>query len=167
VAAVLAGPLSFSLETASRTTSGSLPTAGPSLGASGPGLGGTPTRGGPGSLLDSPAVGSELVALLNEDAEQYTWVAAGVGSQTAAGYQLATGHPVMPIGGFNGSDPSPTLEQFQQWVADGRIHWFIGSSGGADGMGPGGQTSAEITSWVEANYSATTVDGVTVYDLTA
>ena len=29
---------------------------------------------------------------------------------------------MMPIGGFNGSDPSPTLEQFQQYVAEGKIH---------------------------------------------
>ena len=36
----------------------------------------------------------------------------------------------MPIGGFNGSDPSPTLAQFQQYVADGRIHWFIGGGAG-------------------------------------
>ena len=31
----------------------------------------------------------------------------------------------MPIGGFNGSDPSPTLEQFQQYVANGEIHYYI------------------------------------------
>lgn len=34
----------------------------------------------------------------------------------------------MPIGGFNGSDPSPTLEQFKAYVKAGRIHWFIGQS---------------------------------------
>ncbi len=42
----------------------------------------------------------------------------------------------MAIGGFNGSDPSPTLAQFQEHVADGEIHYFI--SGGADGGGRGG-----------------------------
>ena len=47
---------------------------------------------------------------------RYTWVAATVGSNNASGYQLATGDPVMAIGGFNGSDPSPTLAQFQQLV---------------------------------------------------
>ena len=69
----------------------------------------------------------------------YTWVAATVGSNNAAGYQLATGEPVMAIGGFNGSDPSPTLAQFQQYVAEGKIHYFIaggGGFGGPDGRQP-------------------------------
>ena len=29
----------------------------------------------------------------------------------------------------------------------------------------GGSTSSEIATWVAANFTATTVDGVTVYDL--
>ncbi len=173
IAASLLGPLSFSLETASRVTSGSLPSAGPSLGASsGPGGGmrgggQTTTTGGPGGLLNSPDVSSELVSVLSQDAENYTWIAAGIGSQTAAGYQLATGYPVMAIGGFNGSDPSPTLEQFQQYVAEGKIHYFI-AGGGMGGMGggtAGGNTSSQISAWVQENFTATTVDGVTLYDL--
>lgn len=169
VAVALAGPASFSLETASRVTSGSLPTAGPSLGASsGPGGMAMPGGGPAGGLLDSPDVSSELAAVLTEDASSYTWIAAGIGSQTAAGYQLATGSPVMPIGGFNGSDPSPTLAQFQQYVADGQIHWFIaGGSGGPGGMGPGGDTSSQITEWVQQNFESVTIDGVTLYDLSS
>ncbi|REJ05018.1 glycosyl transferase [Microbacterium bovistercoris] len=119
-------------------------------------------RGGAGGLLEASTVDSELQALLEKDASQYTWVAATIGSQSAAGYQLATGDAVMPIGGFNGSDPSPTLEQFQQYVDEGRIHYFIASGG----MGMGGGNS-DIQSWVEANFAAQTVGGVTVYDLTA
>lgn len=110
-----------------------------------------------------------MAATLTQDASSYTWVAAGIGSQTAAGYQLATGYPVMAIGGFNGSDPSPTLEQFQQYVAEGKIHWFIagGNGGGPGGMGPGGNTSSEISSWVQQNFESVTVDGVTLYDLSS
>lgn len=172
VAVSLLGPLSFSLETASRVTSGSLPTAGPSLGAStGPGGGmrggGGGQSGGPGGLLNSPDVSGELVSALSQDAQDFTWIAAGIGSQTAAGYQLATGYPVMAIGGFNGSDPSPTLEQFQQYVAEGRIHYFIASSMGSGMGGPGGGGSSEISTWVQQNFPSTTVDGVTLYDLSA
>jgi hypothetical protein len=32
-------------------------------------------------------------------------------------------------------------------------------------MSAGGSTSSQISSWVEANFTAKTVDGVTVYDL--
>ena len=121
-----------------------------------------------GGLLNAPDVSTDLVEVLNADAQDFTWVAAGIGSQTAAGYQLATGNPVMSIGGFNGSDPSPTLEEFQQYVADGQIHWFIaGGNGGPGGMGPGGQGSSQISTWVSQNFESVTVDGVTLYDLSA
>ncbi|MFD4182736.1 glycosyltransferase family 39 protein [Rhodococcus sp. NPDC058514] len=121
--------------------------------------------GGAGGLLRGSEPSAELTALLEADADSYTWVAATIGSNSASGYQLATEEPVMAIGGFNGSDPSPTLEQFQQYVADGRIHYFIGGGG----MGRGGSegTGSQISAWVAENFASTTVDGVTMYDLTA
>jgi 4-amino-4-deoxy-L-arabinose transferase-like glycosyltransferase len=142
-----------------------------------PAQGGTGTRsgfgggrggfggGGAGSLLNSSSVGTTLAALLKSDASSYKWVAAAVGSNTAAGYQLATQEAVMPIGGFNGSDPSPTLAEFKADVAAGDIHYFIGGTvGSANG---GSSDSSDIASWVEAHFTAKTVDGVTIYDLTA
>ena len=106
--------------------------------------------------------------MLSEDADSYTWIAATIGANSAAGYQLATGDPVMSLGGFNGSDPYPTLEQFQQYVADGEVHYYIagGGFGGGGGQMGGSSTTSEIQSWVEDNFTATTVDGVTLYDLT-
>jgi hypothetical protein len=127
--------------------------------------------GGMGGLLDAVTPGAEIVAALSEDASSYTWVAAAVGSNNASGYQLATELPVMAIGGFNGSDPSPTLAEFQQYVADGKIHWFIGGGGfGGGGFGNqmgGSDASSEIATWVQENFTATTIDGSTLYDLTA
>jgi hypothetical protein len=92
-------------------------------------------------------------------------VAAAIGSDSAASYQLATQQAVMPIGGFNGSDPSPTLAQFKADVAAGKIHYFIGGSVGASNGGS--NVSSEITAWVAANFTAKTVGGVTLYDLTS
>ena len=109
--------------------------------------------------------------MLEADADRYTWVAAAVGSQNASGYQLATGEPVMAVGGFDGSDPSPTLAQFQQYVDEGKIHYFVG--GGGFGGGPGGTASggstysSQIARWVADNYPARTVGGTTVYDLSS
>ncbi|RVW08097.1 glycosyl transferase [Prescottella agglutinans] len=131
-----------------------------------PGLPGGFGGGAGGGLLDASSPGDELTALLRQRADDFTWVAAAIGSNSASGYQLATERPVMPIGGFNGSDPSPTLEQFQQYVEDGRIHYFIaGGMGGGRGGGEG--TASQISEWVQANFTSTTVDGVTIYDLTA
>ncbi|GAA1289602.1 ArnT family glycosyltransferase [Streptomyces javensis] len=123
--------------------------------------------GGMGGLLDGQQVDADVEAKLAKNADDYTWAAAAIGSQNAASYQLATEKPVMAIGGFNGSDPSPTLAQFKEYVKQGRIHYFI-SSGTGMGGGPGGGqgTSSQITSWIEATYQKVTVGSATLYDLT-
>ena len=125
--------------------------------------------GGIGGLLNGTTVGTKLEALLRNGSHGYRWVAAAVGANNAASYQLASDQAVMAIGGFNGSDPSPTLAEFQAYVRDGRIHYFIGGGGGFGGAGgPGSsRTSSAIATWVAANYTARTVNGVTLYDFTA
>lgn len=122
--------------------------------------------GGAGGLLNASEPSEALTELLLENADEYTWVAAAVGANNASGYQLATEQPVLALGGFNGSDPFPTLEEFQQMVADGEIHWFI-SSGGFGAPNGGSSNPTEIASWVASTFQATQVDGVTIYDLTA
>ncbi|MFG5724329.1 glycosyltransferase family 39 protein [Streptomyces murinus] len=131
--------------------------------------------GGMGGLLNGANVGSAAKALLEKNASRYTWVAASIGSQNAASYQLATGDPVMAIGGFNGTDPSPTLAQFKKYVADGRIHYFIDGGGMGGGTGQGGEgagrggaggTGSQISSWVQSNFKKVTAGSATFYDLT-
>ncbi|MBE8517207.1 glycosyltransferase family 39 protein [Amycolatopsis sp. H6(2020)] len=158
----------YTLATATTTHSGAIPSAGPSSGFGGRGPGGGfggGRGGGPGSLLSTTMPGASLTALLRQDASKYTWTAATVLSNAAAGYQLASGAPVMAVGGFNGTDPYPTLEQFQQYVADGQIHYFLGEGMTMQGS-TGSDAAQEIAEWVAAHYEASTVDGVTVYDLT-
>ncbi|MGW1783773.1 glycosyltransferase family 39 protein [Streptomyces sp. NPDC002143] len=129
--------------------------------------GGTGGGGGVGGLLNGASVTDEAKKLLEADSGKYTWAAAAIGAQNAASYQLATGDAVMAIGGFNGTDPSPTLAQFKQYVTDGKIHYFIssGSSGGGMGSSSTG-TSSQISTWVEANFKKVTVGSATFYDLT-
>ncbi|WP_329357010.1 ArnT family glycosyltransferase [Streptomyces anulatus] len=132
--------------------------------------------GGMGGLLSGASVDAEAKALLEKGADDYTWVAAAVGAQNAASYQLATGDPVMAIGGFNGSDPSPTLAQFKKYVAEGKIHYFVSGGGMGGGMGGGAMgggmeggdsgTSSQISSWVTENFTEVTVGSATFYDLT-
>ncbi|WP_227983771.1 ArnT family glycosyltransferase [Nocardia spumae] len=119
--------------------------------------------GGPGGGNSDNTALRELVKSANN-----RWAAATVGSQSAGGLELSTGASIMAIGGFTGSDNSPTLAQFQQYVRSGEIHYFF-AGGGPGGGGPGGGSgsASEITSWVESHYSAITVGGTTVYDLTS
>ncbi|GAA2686008.1 ArnT family glycosyltransferase [Streptomyces lunalinharesii] len=154
------------------------------------GMGGGGGAGGMGGLLDGASVSTQAQRLVERNADHYTWAAAAVGSQNAASYQLATQKPVMAIGGFNGSDPSPTLAQFQRYVAQGRIHYFLvgerggfrGAPGGtegkrATGRGPTGGgtpggggaeqgTATQISAWVEKTFTKVTAGGATFYDLT-
>jgi 4-amino-4-deoxy-L-arabinose transferase-like glycosyltransferase len=123
-------------------------------------------NGGLGGLLDAATPSKQLVALLKENAGRYRWAAAAVGANSAAGAQIASGEPILAIGGFNGSDPTPTLAQFQKLVAAGRIHYFLAGGGGGGFRGGNGRGSS-IQTWVAAHFTSRTVGGVTVYDLTS
>ncbi|TFC27121.1 glycosyltransferase family 39 protein [Cryobacterium sp. MDB1-18-2] len=115
----------------------------------------------PSGAGSDSATSSELTALLT--ASTARWAAAVDGSQSAATLELSTGVAVMAIGGWS-SDPTPTLAEFQAYVAAGDVGYYIsGSQGG--GMGGGDSTATAIATWVAATYTATTVGGSTVYDL--
>ncbi len=171
------GPTNAAGATGSGATGGAFPSGGfggppGATGTAGTGATrfGRGAGGGPGGFLSISTPGSKLVKALEAGAGHYTWVAATVNSNSAAGYQLATGDPVMAIGGFNGTDPAPTLAQFERDVAAKKVHYFIsGGTGGGGGPGTGttGTTAGQITQWVEQHFTATTINGVTVYDLTS
>ncbi len=157
--------------TAGQTGTGSTGTGSTGTGSTGTanrpsGLGGTAGagRGGAGGgLSGNTQVSSALVKLLQTNASSYKWVAATEGSTAAAPLQLATGDGVMSIGGFNGTDPWPTLAYFKELVAKHEIHYYVGQ--GSQSFG-GGSGSSSIESWVAANFKKLTVGGQTVYDLT-
>jgi 4-amino-4-deoxy-L-arabinose transferase-like glycosyltransferase len=145
-------------------TSGTAGTPGRTGGFGGRGGGGGFGGGGGGGLGGSTTVSSALVKLLEQDASSYKWVAATEGSEAAAPIELATGDAVMAIGGFNGTDPWPTLAAFEAAVAKHQVHYYVGQ--GTESFG-GGQGSSTIASWVAAHFKSETVGGETVYNLTA
>ncbi len=78
----------------------------------------------------------------------------------------------MAIGGFNGTDPAPTLAEFERYVAEGKIHYYI--AGGGMGRRLRRPIRREptppsrIEAWVTSHFTSRTVDGVQpIYDLTA
>ena len=122
-------------------------------------------QGGVGSLLGGSSASDEATELLLENAQGYRWAAATTGSQNAASYQLASELPVMAIGGFNGTDPAPTLEQFKAYVEQGLVRYYI-ASGDIGGKAMGGSDAAsQVETWVEENFEAQTVGSTTIYDL--
>ncbi|MBF9068725.1 glycosyltransferase family 39 protein [Streptacidiphilus fuscans] len=103
------------------------------------GSGGASSFGGGMGGPDGGTANSALVKLLKSTNTR--WAAATVGSQQAASLELTSYKAVMAMGGFSGSDNSPTLAQFEQYVAQGEIHYLIaggGMSGGTSGSATGG-----------------------------
>ena len=65
-------------------------------------------------------------------------------AQGAGSIELASGAPVMAMGGFSGSDPAPTLDQLQSLVASGQLRYVL-----LGGGGPGGGSKSDICAWVD------------------
>jgi len=77
------------------------------------------------------------------------------GAQSAAPYITATGENILPIGGFDGQDPTPTLEKFIDLVNSGDVRYVL-TDGGMGQPGKEDGASNSITSWVTANCAADT-----------
>jgi 4-amino-4-deoxy-L-arabinose transferase-like glycosyltransferase len=153
----VAASAAYTVESVANHHQGPMVTAGPSRGGAPDWPGG---RGPGGVAADNPTL-EHLV----EGADQ-RWAAATVGSMTASSLELKTGASVMAIGGFTGSDNSPTLAQFQAHVADHEVRYFI--PGGREGPhGRGSRNAQEIEAWVKQNFTPIDVAGTTVYDLDA
>lgn len=147
VIAVFGGTAAYTVATATTAHAGPIPMSGPVA------------QDGRQVMVGGEEASDELVAALRATTE--TWAAASVGAHGAGGLQLASGRPVMAIGGFSGGDPAPTLERFKSYVADGQVRYFVAM--GME-MGRGG---GDISSWVQSTFTEVTIGGQTVYDLTA
>ncbi len=134
---------------------------GPPSGGTAPG--GAIAGGGPGG---EATVDPALVSFLEKNQGSAKYLIAVEGAGSAESIILATGKPVMAMGGFNGSDSAPTLEEFKEMVASGQVHYvLVGGGMGGNGGGPGGQqgTTSSIIQWLEqtgkevssADYSGT------------
>ncbi|HMJ80716.1 MAG TPA: glycosyltransferase family 39 protein [Candidatus Dormibacteraeota bacterium] len=122
------------------------------------------TAGGPGSV----DADSALVAYLLANRGTATWIVAATSAQQAGSIELASGAPVMAMGGFTGSDPTPTLAELQAYVASGQLRYVLVGGAGFGPGGAGGGGSSEITQWVQS--AGTVVDyggsgSLTLYDL--
>ncbi|WP_067710620.1 ArnT family glycosyltransferase [Nocardia yamanashiensis] len=170
---MLVAPTAYAVETVAQPHSGGSPVAGPPRNSHGPARG--------NNQLD-PQI-AELITTAGT-----RWAAVAVGASDVSTLELQTGAPLLAVGGFSGRDDFPTLEQFQQYVADHQIGYYLvrqrqQSQEGeqaeniegqqADPTAPNAQrrepdqsTSAKITAWVKANYPETTIGNMTVYRLT-
>ncbi|NMO04776.1 phospholipid carrier-dependent glycosyltransferase [Gordonia sp. TBRC 11910] len=169
--ASLAGSTAYTVATIGTAHTGGSPSVGPAQSAHERGRG-----------WDEAASNTQLDTLLRTAGTP--WSAAVSRSSTAASMELSSKTAVMAIGGFGGSDPTPTLSQFQQYVKTGQVRYYVvaaqGGGHGRGGHGSGGRggpggfggfgskgPNTEIAAWVSANYTPQTVGSTVVYDLRA
>jgi 4-amino-4-deoxy-L-arabinose transferase-like glycosyltransferase len=155
----LAGPAAYTVATIGQPHSGGMPSVGPAA----PAPQDRQHAMFGGSQPDDPQLDSMLSATHSE------WSAAVVRSSSAAGLELSTNTAVIAIGGFSGNDPVPTLSQFQDYVANHQVTYYIAPNTGND-HGPGGgfgRGHTDIANWVQANFTPQKVGSDTVYNLTA
>jgi hypothetical protein len=98
------------------------------------------------------------------------WILAVDSANTSAPIQLATGQPVMAMGGFTGSDPAMTLDRLAQLVSSGRLR-FVLSGGFGFGVGFGGRAPApfgggntEVADWVAQHCASAASVTAGLYD---
>ena len=197
MAVLMAGPAAYAFDTIATAYSGGDPHPGPAVastgqrgfgggaggvggaGAPGGGIpgargvqGGTPPTGGAPTGATGGTAGATadpaLVTYLVENRGTATWIVAATSAQQAGTIELASGQPVMAMGGFSGSDPAPTLAQLKAYVASGQLRYvLVGGGGGFGGPGGSSSTTSEIDAWVAS--VGTVVDyggnGGTLYDL--
>jgi 4-amino-4-deoxy-L-arabinose transferase-like glycosyltransferase len=200
LAAVLAGPASYSIATVGRTLSGTNPLAGPVT--AGQDVGGPP--GGPpsgarppgapglagsrfnpssrlGALIGGPPTGARAggasrgmpsglgaaatkatVSYLKAHQGSARYMVAAVSSSTAASLALQSSKNVIDMGGFNGSDPVPSLTQLQGLIGSGQLHYVLLAS--RQGPGAFGKSSAAARtrdSWIERHGTLVKIPGAT------
>jgi 4-amino-4-deoxy-L-arabinose transferase-like glycosyltransferase len=135
---------------------GGPPNGGPPSGGFAGGASGN--RGGP---TDTTA-NSTLVRYLEQHQGTAKYLVATPSAMTAESLILATGKPVMAMGGFTGSDPILTVSKLATLAKEGVVKYFL-ISGGAGGPGGG---SNSLTSWIRQHSKVVTVGGTQLYEYT-
>ena len=189
---LLVGPVTWTTVSLASGANGTLPAAGPTAtlaqagGFAGSFRGGFPPGGlggfgaPPGGGASAPPSGlagasgatigqqsgtdSQLVAYLEAHQGSAKYLFATLSSQTAAPYIIATGKPVMTLGGVTGSDQILTLSQLQTLVRAGQVRYFLLAGGGAGfGGGGAGSGNSQLAQWIEAHATLVSVGGVQLY----
>ena len=174
IAVLLVAPAYWSVTPILYGSNTQMPYAGPELAGGGGmfGMSASNSRGqmpGPGTDQMNTA---DLTSFLLKNQGNATFLVAVPSAMMAEGLILATGKPVMAVGGFSGSDPILTVGELQKMVENGVVKYYMvmggpdlsrvsypgnhssgnmsafrNMAGGMFGMGSQGQ----ISDWVEAH----------------
>jgi 4-amino-4-deoxy-L-arabinose transferase-like glycosyltransferase len=111
--------------------------------------------GNQGGGFGGAGVDAQLLSYLEQHQGSTTYLLVTSNSNSAAPYIIATGKPVMSLGGFSGSDPILTLAQFEALVKNNTVRYVLG--GGGPGGGGGQDGGSSIMQWVQTTCKAVTL----------
>ncbi|MCX7714875.1 MAG: glycosyltransferase family 39 protein [Clostridia bacterium] len=96
---------------------------------------------------------SSLEEYLVANYKEGSFLVVGNRANDVAKYIIDTGLPAYAYGGFMGKDNSLTLDKLKEYVAEGKITYFLVSNGGmgTPGGGENGSGGNSITEYVKAN----------------
>lgn len=138
LAALLIAPVYWTMMTVASNSNVNLPTAYQGTQQSGP---------GPNNRARNPGqpganVNSELVAYLEANTQGVKYLVAVPSSQQGATMVLATGRPVLYMGGFTGQDEVVTADDLSQMAANGELRYVLYGNASA---------KQEIANWLQTS----------------
>jgi 4-amino-4-deoxy-L-arabinose transferase-like glycosyltransferase len=95
-------------------------------------------------------INQTLLSYLEQNTQGMKYLMAVPSSMQGADYVLATGRPVLYLGGFNGQDSVVSVSDLTNMVKNGELRFIYWSDGGG---GPNGGRS-DISSWVTSSCKA-------------
>jgi 4-amino-4-deoxy-L-arabinose transferase-like glycosyltransferase len=126
------------------------------------GAGAAGGSGGPAGGRGGNSIATSTNAMTSAEKRLYDYLMAHRGGASylmavqswneASPYILYTGQEVMPMGGFTGSVPEPTLAHVKELVSSGQLRYFLINGTGAGrgfGGGSGNPATQAIASWVQ------------------
>lgn len=99
-------------------------------------------------------VNQELLSYLEANTQGVQYLMAVPSAMQGADYILATGRPVLYLGGFMGQDEVVTSAELAQMVADGELRYIYWNGSGRGGPGGMGDSQSDISAWVTSTCTA-------------
>ena len=91
------------------------------------------------------SVNTDLLNYLQANTQGVEYLVAVPSSMQGAPYVLATGQPVLYMGGFSGSDPVVNASQLSQLVSEGKLRYVLQGGGGMPG-----NNKSDVSSWLQS-----------------
>jgi 4-amino-4-deoxy-L-arabinose transferase-like glycosyltransferase len=95
-----------------------------------------------------------LLDYLEANTRDTKYLIAVPSSMQGSDYVLATGRPVLYLGGFMGRDQVTTGDDLARMVAAGELRYIYWNKGGGNGFGGGGDSQSSISAWVTSSCMA-------------